>query len=110
MVRIANLPLFRISHRKWKCENARDRGARRQPPSPGAVSQAGQANQLETERLDTVECAIERGLIQFLSQPRLDAVGFDDEILECLAGSGIQTAPDRDPVAVTRHNASIAGR
>jgi hypothetical protein len=72
-----------------------------------AVGQAVQLDELEAERQDAVERAVQGRLVQVRDQDGVRAVGFDAEIAERLATDIAQTSGDRDLIAVRAHVASV---
>src|SRR5689334_25171769 len=68
-----------------------------------AVGQAAQLDELEAERQDAVERAVQARLVEFADQGGVRVVGFDPEVAECLPADLTQTTGDDDPIAVRMH-------
>ena len=64
------------------------------------MGQAAQLDELEAERQDAVERAVQGCLVQIADEGGIRAVDFDPEVAECLPVDLTQTTGDNDPIAV----------
>jgi hypothetical protein len=62
------------------------------------AGRAAQREEFEAKRLDAMERAVERGLVQVTNEHGIHAVGFDLEVIERLAAGLTEHTADGDPI------------